>query len=353
MSRCTRDQSTSVPHALLGSCLALSLAAACASRAPQPTGAPLAEAPPSVVIARVDEPEPDEPVDDRVAVTDAITPAQELGCGPPGSPVQTRHSGGLTVGAEPAKRRFDFKGRLRSHTDGPLSASGPRVWVGPPVPSFVPLGSGTLELFVLDPIPNGYFALYRDPYGASSCKLSGSANCSFEVAAFDCSGATLFRLPLDGFFSRPDRLEVQDARMDGHVVYFNEACQSYSRGAKGKCSSLVAIDPFSASILWRTPALVSNNRFLVYPSYIVTGYGFTAEPDFLFVVRRSDGKVMLKEALPSAHSDLYDWQGTLVVELDSRNALAYRPLGFDGPSPTLERLTPLVRAKDPPDALDP
>lgn len=46
---------------------------------------------------------------------------------------------------------------------GTLGATALRTWVGPPVPTFVPLVHGTLELFLLDPTPAGYFAFYRDP----------------------------------------------------------------------------------------------------------------------------------------------------------------------------------------------
>jgi len=317
---------------------------ACARPAPAPAREPLTAAPAqTVVIAAAEEPETDEPVDDRVIASDGRgTLAANLGCGG-AIPSAPRSAGGLVVPVTPGERRLNIKGRLRSHIDGTLSARGRRTWVGPPVPSFVPLSHGTLELFLLDPVESGYFALYRDPYDASSCKLSGSTNCAFEVAAFDCSGATLFRVALNPFFSRKSHLEVQDAQLDGRIVYFNEACQSYSREAQGKCSSLVAIDPYSATVLWRTPPLVSNNRFLIYPDYIVTGYGFTSEPDHLYVVRRTDGRVVLKESLPRAHQDVYDWQGALVVELDSSTAVAYRRIGFDGPSPKLERLTALQR----------
>jgi hypothetical protein len=235
----------------------------------------------------------------------------------------------------PARRRYEFTGRLRSHTDGALGAKSTRVWVGPPVPAFVPLASGTKELFVLDPAPGGYFALYRDPYDASSCTLGGSKNCESEVAAFDCSGKTSFRIAITPFLSSKNHLEIQDVRFSRDVVYFNEACQSYSSQAKGKCSSLVAFDPYARKVLWRTSPLVSNNRFKVYDKYIVTGYGFTAEPDFLFVVRRSDGKVMQKVGIPSAHEYLIEGPGSVLAQLEQGRGLLFSLEGFDGPGPKL------------------
>lgn len=322
-------------------CLALGVFAACARPVPRDTSPPpLPPEPPQSVQA---EPAPApvtivEPTTPPEAPAVAAPPALAVAtpaCGFPNGPPPPRSAGGLTVPSVPGKKRFEFAGRLRSHIDGALSARSQRTWVGPPVPSFVPLASGTLELFLLDPTPNGYFALYRDPYDASSCKLSGSKNCDNEIAAFDCSGRTLFRIPLAPYLSKKDHLEVQDARLFADVVYFNEACQSYSREAGGKCSSLVAFDPFARKVLWRTPPLTSNNRLLVYDKYIVSGYGFTAEPDFLFVIRRSDGKIMQKESIPSAHEDLIDGPGSIVAQMEQGRGLLFTREGFDGPSPKL------------------
>lgn len=320
--------------AFSGSFLACGGPARDASLPPPPEPIPVVPAEPEPEPLHIVETSSPEPALVATAPT-TPAPAPFIACGFPSGPPPARSAGGLTVPTTPGKRRFEFAGRLRTHTDGSLGAKSKRVWVGPPVPAFVPLSNGTLELFLLDPSPAGYFALYRDPYDASSCKLSAHENCAFEIAAFDCAGKTLFRVPLAGFLSKKQRLEVQDARYFAGVVYFNEACQSYSREAGGKCSSLIALDPFTKKVLWRTKALTSNNRIMVYEKYIVSGYGFTAEPDFLFVVRRSDGKVMQKVDLPSAHEDLIDGPGSIVAQLERGRGLLFRRDGFDGATPKL------------------
>jgi hypothetical protein len=301
---------------------------------PEPEPIPVVEAdpnePPLTIVQPTSPPE-----SDASPATTAPEIAGPPACGFPNGLPEARSAGGLTVPSVPARRRYEFTGRLRSHTDGALGAKSTRVWVGPPVPAFVPLASGTKELFVLDPAPGGYFALYRDPYDASSCTLGGSKNCESEVAAFDCSGKTSFRVAITPFLSSKNHLEIQDVRFSRDVVYFNEACQSYSSQAKGKCSSLVAFDPYARKVLWRTSPLVSNNRFKIYDKYIVTGYGFTAEPDFLFVVRRSDGKVMQKVGIPSAHEDLIEGPGSVLAQLEQGRGLLFSLEGFDGPGPKL------------------
>ena len=228
---------------------------------------------------------------------------------------------------------------MRTHVDGDLSRGSARTWVGRDVPPFVLVQGGTRELSLLDQAPDGFVGLYRDPYGASSCTLSGTANCSFGVALFECSGKTRWLFLLDAFFSRKDHLEVQDLRYADGILYFNEACQSYSQAAQGQCSSLVAVEPLTKTLLWRTRPLVSNATFLVADRYLITGYGFTAEPDALFIVRRSDGKVMSRTAIPTAHNDLaLGPDGVLTVSTYSEPGLRFRAEGFDGERPRLVAL---------------
>lgn len=247
-----------------------------------------------------------------------------------------RQAGDLTVEAPPrAHSDPDFIGRLRTHVDGALSSGSPRVWVGPQVPWFVPLVDGTAELFLLDREGDELMAFYRDPYGASSCGLGGDANCHYFVHLFDMEGHEHWTVALHELLSRPTYLEVQDIRWSEGTLYFNEACQSYASGAKGQCSALVAYDPVAKEIRWRTPPLVSNGTFLIHGDYIVAGYGFTGERDYIRVVRRRDGKIMQKLAVPKA-AELFviAEDGLLDVKLyEGRRTFAFE--GWDGPKPKL------------------
>lgn len=195
-------------------------------------------------------------------------------------------------------------GRLRSQINGVLSGATGRIWAGAPVPASIPTKIGTLELFILDKADGGRLAFYRDPYNLSSCTLGGAANCAYVVRFYDKRGAMQWELGLNDLMSRADHLEVQDIRLADGVLYFNEACQSYSSGANGKCSSLVAVDPRAGKVLWRTAPLTSNGRFRLRGCYIVAGYGFTAEPDALYLVERSSGTVLQKLFVSSSPEQL-------------------------------------------------
>ncbi len=322
----------------------LALWTACAGRpaseasAPEPT----VEAPP-VQAQSVAPPEAEpQPSPEPVAPPAPAKPKDPNDCNPFLAPVE-RRAGSLVVHAPPRERSAQFLGRLRSHFEGSLSKASERVWVGPQVPGFVPLALESAELWLLDHQPDGTFlAFYRDPYGAGSCGLGDAKNCHTVAQLFARCGEVLWSVTLDEHLSKPERLEVQDVRLAEGTLYFNEACQSYASESGGKCSSLVAVDPVANQVAWRTKPLVSNNRFFVAGDYIVAGYGFTAEPDNLFVVRRTDGSVMQKIRLPKAHENiaLLEPGVVRVTVYPGDRFLDFRMTQWDGPKPKLVRLRP-------------
>lgn len=246
-----------------------------------------------------------------------------------------RRAGNLVVHSPPDPRPAPFGARLRSDVDGALSASEVRTWVGIDVPIFVDLEIGGRELFILDHDADGFLAFYRSMIGTAECAGLGP-NCAWTARHYGDDGVVKWTLDLTPLLSRTDQLEIQDVRLFGGVLYFNEACQSYSRAARGRCSSLVAVDPTEGRVLWRTPPLTSNNVFLVTDRYIVSGYGFTAEPDHLFVVRRADGRVVARANLPTGHEDIrFVDPTTLEVRIYPGEILRVRAEGFEGDHPRL------------------
>jgi len=200
-------------------------------------------------------------------------------------------------------------GRMRNHITGSLSGDprrgrGGRTWNGGEVPDGIPRKLGTLELFVLDDADRGYLAFYREPYDLGSCQLGNHLNCAYQARRYDRRGRLEWSLVLNELMSRRDHVEIQDIRLAGGVLYFNEACQSYAAEARGECSSLVAVDPVARKVLWRTEPLVSNNRFVVRGCYLVAGYGFTSEPDQLALISRATGKVLQTVPVSSAPEQL-------------------------------------------------
>ena len=76
------------------------------------------------------------------------------------------------------------------------------------------------------------------------------------------------------------------------TLYVETAHQTYARSSYGRNGYVSAIDPKKRKLLWRSPALVANaDNFVLLNDTIVSGYGFTAEPDYLYAIDRATGRV--------------------------------------------------------------
>jgi hypothetical protein len=94
--------------------------------------------------------------------------------------------------------------------------------------------------------------------------------------------------------------EVEWAVERGGVLYVENTHLTYARSSYGQNAYVTAIDVKTGKRLWRSKALVANARtFVLTPNYLVTGYGFTAEDDWLYLLDRKSGKVVERLPLPS------------------------------------------------------
>jgi hypothetical protein len=90
--------------------------------------------------------------------------------------------------------------------------------------------------------------------------------------------------------------------VDG-VLFVSTGHNTYAKSSGGATGYISAIDLATGELLWRSDPLVANARnFLVHDGWIITGYGFTAEPDFLFVLDARTGEVKSKQRLKSGPS---------------------------------------------------
>lgn len=98
------------------------------------------------------------------------------------------------------------------------------------------------------------------------------------------------------------------------ILYVSHGHNTYAKESGGRNAYLTAIDPKKDEILWRSPPLVANARtFLVLGDLIVSGYGFTAEPDFLYLIDRKTGEVAGRHALKTGPEQILLQDGLLYV----------------------------------------
>jgi hypothetical protein len=102
-------------------------------------------------------------------------------------------------------------------------------------------------------------------------------------------------------FSLED-LSFADER-DG-TLYLCNGGGSYAREVFHKKGFLSAVDAKTGALVWRSAPLVCNATFVIDDDAIISGYGFTDEPDFVFLIRRADGAIEQKTPIASGPEDI-------------------------------------------------
>ena len=98
----------------------------------------------------------------------------------------------------------------------------------------------------------------------------------------------------------------------GGVLYVENAHATYAQSSYGQNAYVTAIDLKTKRALWRSPALVANaHTFLVAGRFLIAGYGFTDEPDYLYLLDRTTGHPVDRVPLPTA-PDTITRQGGLI-----------------------------------------
>jgi hypothetical protein len=93
------------------------------------------------------------------------------------------------------------------------------------------------------------------------------------------------------------RLDLKYAVASGSVLYVEHAVNGYTKESNGQTGFLTAIDMATGALLWRSAPQVANTQtFLVDAprGVIVSAFGFTAEPRFLYVIDASTGATVQK-----------------------------------------------------------
>jgi hypothetical protein len=135
------------------------------------------------------------------------------------------------------------------------------------------------------------------------------------------SGSTLYAFDFENY-AWPPRIRPGDrefvyeqpvwAQEVGGTLYVETAHSTYASSSYGRNGYVTAIDLATRRAAWRSPALVANaGTFLVTKRYLVTGYGFTDEPDYVYLLDRASGNLVDAVRLPNAPERI-TWQQGLV-----------------------------------------
>jgi hypothetical protein len=201
---------------------------------------------------------------------------------------------------------FQSNGLARHGFIGPRPVGGGDVPVGLPVrvDSWLILWGHKSALHTT-------LVLGRDWRGGQRVAVLDAANRPIEVFDFAAWARAPFTEPgAEPFVEQ----SVSWAEVHDDVLYVATGHSTYAKSSGGKNAFVSAVDLRSGELLWQSAPLVSNaENFLVIGDWVVCGYGFTAEPDALFVLDRATGKTAARVPLPSGPTYLVLKDGTLFV----------------------------------------
>lgn len=141
----------------------------------------------------------------------------------------------------------------------------------------------------------GYHALLLgDTYGDIRKVIVTDENEKNYYAAYD----------FENFRSAPKRdksdkfsndQEIIDIVIEGNIMYVAHSGHTYSVCYGNQNGYISAINMLTDEIIWTSQPKINNcSEFVIVGNSIITGYGFTDEPDFLFVLDKYSGQRIQK-----------------------------------------------------------
>jgi hypothetical protein len=91
---------------------------------------------------------------------------------------------------------------------------------------------------------------------------------------------------------------IQWAQIEEGILYVQHNHRTYASSSNNENAYITAIDLKTNELIWRTKSLVANaHNFLINEEFIVCGYGFTGEKDYLITLDKKTGAVIEKYLL--------------------------------------------------------
>lgn len=175
--------------------------------------------------------------------------------------------------------------------------------VAPPLPRFVPLRLRGAELL----------RAVRGPAGGVLAVYGRHGGEGRYLVALDSSGGFRYGFDFVNYAYAPGVAarerdyvyqQVTWAAEDEGTLYVSHSHNTYARSSRGMNAYLTAIDTRTGRVLWRSRPLVSNaSNFELVGGLVVAGYGFTKEPDFLYLLDKRTGEV--RQRLPVRSGPTY------------------------------------------------
>lgn len=114
---------------------------------------------------------------------------------------------------------------------------------------------------------------------------------------------------------------LDDFIIEGNILYFSFGTNGYSDGAGYQTGYIAAFDMEKQELVWVSQPLTCNSHFAVVDNSIICGYGFTSEPDNLFILDKYSGQRIQKLPLKKMALEVVPKDGYLYVRTYSYDYL--------------------------------
>lgn len=125
----------------------------------------------------------------------------------------------------------------------------------------------------------------------------------------DIKKNTLFKIDFTSFSKAPytkpgdEQFVTQGVRyphLKDNILYVQHGHTTYAYSSGNKNAYISAIDINNGNIIWTTQPLTCNSDFIIIDNTIICGYGFSAEPDYVYLIDLATGKRRQKIKIESA-----------------------------------------------------
>lgn len=148
---------------------------------------------------------------------------------------------------------------------------------------------------------------YYEPYGPS--EYDYMFQCLRIYEGTDDTGSVAYDFDFTVLCNGPDEIALRNsnttqfiryAKIVDNVLYVSTIHNGYSSN-EPESNYVTAISLDDCSVLWKSAPLVCNSQnFVIEGDALICGYGFTAEPDFIYVLDLGDGSIVKKISVRSA-----------------------------------------------------
>lgn len=114
---------------------------------------------------------------------------------------------------------------------------------------------------------------------------------------------------------------IDDVLIEGNILYFSHGSNGYSDGAGYQTGYITAFDMETGMIIWTTQPMTCNSHFTIVGNSIICGYGFTSEPDYLYVLDKYSGQRVSRTPMKKMVSDVVVKNGYAYVRTYSYDYL--------------------------------